>query len=359
LPSASEALAERLRDGGPVRITGAGTKAGWGAPVDGLTPLPTTDLDQIVSHDPGDFTAVLEAGVPLERAQAQFAEHDQMLALDPPGGATTIGGLVATADSGPLRHRYGGPRDLVIGVTLALPDGTVAQSGGRVIKNVAGYDLPKLAAGSFGTLGLITQVCVRLHPRPRQTATAVVRHDDPDRLQRTALDLAARPLEAEALDVRWDGGEGALLVRFGGSAAMDRAGAIGGETVDDDDELWAEQRSRQRAADRLVVRVAGLPADLSRVLKSAREHGATAVGRAGVGTTWLTLDAGAGAETVTALRKQLWPSPVVVTDAPAVVRAAVDPWDVPEGPELELMRRVKERFDPQGHCNPGLFAGGI
>jgi glycolate oxidase FAD binding subunit len=357
LPSASE-LAERLRDGGPVRIAGAGTKP-WGRPVD-LPELSTRDLDQVVSHDPGDFTAVLEAGVPLADAQARFAEHDQMLALDPPAGAATIGGVLATADTGPLRHRYGAPRDLVIGVTLALPDGTVAHGGGRVIKNVAGYDLPKLAAGSFGTLGLITEVCVRLHPRPAGWATAVLRHDDPAALQRSALELHARPLEAEALDVRWDGGEGAILARFGGAAAEQRAAALGGETVADDEALWDAQRAGQRGdGDAVVLRVAALPADLAHVLAAAREQGATAVGRAGVGTTWLTLPAGAGPEQVRAVRAALRPHPVVVTDAPEAVRTAIDPWDVPEGPELELMRRVKERFDPEGRCNPGIFAGGI
>jgi glycolate oxidase FAD binding subunit len=361
LPSASE-LAERLRDGGPVRIAGARTKA-WGSPVDGLPELSTRDLDTFVSHDPGDFTAVLEPGVPLAEAQARFAEHDQMLALDPPDGdgRATVGGVVASADSGPMRHRYGAPRDLVIGVALALPDGTVARAGGRVIKNVAGYDLSKLAAGSFGTLGVIAEVCVRLHPRPAGTATAVVRHDDPVRLQQTALALAARPIEAEALDVRWGGGEGAILARFGGAAAADRAAAIGGETVTDDEALWAAQRAGQRAGagGEVVLRVAGLPAELARVLAAAREHCATAVGRAGVGTTWLTLPAGTGAETVRAVRSALAPHPVVVTDAPAQLRAAVDPWGVPEGPELELMRRVKQRFDPDGRCNPGIFAGGI
>ena len=375
MPSASERgtptedlatrLAARLRDGSPVRIAGAGTKAGWGHPVEGLEPLPTAELDAIVSHDPGDFTAVVQAGVPLARAQATFAEHDQMLALDPPDpGGATVGGVVATSDAGPLRHRYGPARDLVIGITLALADGTVARSGGRVIKNVAGYDLPKLASGSFGTLGVITEVCLRLHPRPSATATAVLRRDDPADLGATTLQLAARPLEADALDVRLDADGGAVLVRFGGAAAADRAAALageleGGETVTDDDELWAAQRAGQRSADGVVLQVGGMPASLAKVLRAGREYGATAVGRAGVGTTWLTLPAGTGADAVTSLRAALAPDPVVVTDAPAELRAAVDPWGVPDGPELALMRRVKERFDPDRHCNPGVFAGGI
>jgi glycolate oxidase FAD binding subunit len=380
LPSASE-LAERLRDGAPVRIAGGGTKAGWGHPVDGLEPLSTSGLDRIVDHAAGDFTAVLEAGVPLAQAQEAFGEAGQQLALDPPDDGATIGGLVATGDSGPLRHRYGAPRDLVIGVTLALADGTVAHGGGRVIKNVAGYDLPKLAAGSFGSLGVITQVAVRLHPKPEHTATAILRADSPAELQRIALDLHAKPLEADALDVRWADGEGAVLVRFGGAAPVDRVKALGAtaELVDDDSGLWAAQRAGQRATatsgaaagsddapdaaappdGTVVLRVAALPSELARVLGVAADHGGTVVGRAGVGASWLRLPPGTTAETVADVRARLSPHPVVVTDAPAELRAQLDPWGVPEGAELDLMRAVKARFDPDRKCNPGLYVGRI
>ena len=116
----------------------------------------------------GDFTAVLEAGVPFAEAQATFAEHGQRLALGPARtpAARRSAGSWPRADSGPLRHRYGGVRDLVVGTTVVLSDGTIAKSGGKVIKNVAGYDLAKLFAGSFGTLGLIATISVRLHPLP-------------------------------------------------------------------------------------------------------------------------------------------------------------------------------------------------
>jgi glycolate oxidase FAD binding subunit len=344
LPSASEAIAAQLRDGGPVRIRGNQTKP-WGTPIE-HPPLDTTSLNGIVSHDAGDFTAVLQAGVPLAEAQAAFAEKGQMLALDPPAPDATIGGVVATADSGPLRHRYGSPRDLVIGMTLALADGSVARSGGRVIKNVAGYDLPKLAAGSFGTLGVITEVCVRLHPKPDTTATAVFRHDHPHLLQARAIELNSQPLEAEALDVN----DHAVLVRFGGSRAAERAHDTGGEVVTDDDELWARQRDGQRGE--LVVRVAGLPTDLARILTVARDVGATVVGRAGVGTTWLNLPPDTD---IAALRAQLEPHPVVITDAPESIRRQHDPWHIPDGPELDLMRSVRRRFDPDNRCNPGLY----
>ena len=190
--------------------------------------LGTTGMSKITEHNRGDLTAVLDAGVPFATAQAQFAQAGQMLALDPPlgaGGAATIGGVVATADSGPLRHRYGGPRDLVIGVTVALSDGTIAKSGGKVIKNVAGYDLAKLYAGSFGTLGLILSVSVRLHPLHDGGTTALGAAADPDTLGAAALAMAALPLEFEAIDVAWRGGRGGILMRCAGSEHARRAGA--------------------------------------------------------------------------------------------------------------------------------------
>src|SRR5205085_3739449 len=141
-------------------------------------PLETGGLARLVEHNVGDFTAILEAGTPFSEAQAAFAEHGQALAWDPPvSEASTVGGIMATNDSGPLRHRYGGVRDLVVGVTVVLSDGTIARAGGKVIKNVAGYDLGKLFAGAFGTLGLIAEITVRLHPRPAHTASVLARSE--------------------------------------------------------------------------------------------------------------------------------------------------------------------------------------
>ena len=175
------------------------------------------------------MTATLEAGVPLAVAQRTFAAAGQMLALDPPlaeagsAGAPTIGGVVATADCGPLRHRYGAPRDLVVGVTVALSDGTISRAGGKVIKNVAGYDLAKLFAGSFGTLGLILAVNVRLHPLHECSVTALGAASDAGALGAAAVALAAAPLEFEALDVAWRAGRGGLLARCAGPEAPRRA----------------------------------------------------------------------------------------------------------------------------------------
>jgi glycolate oxidase FAD binding subunit len=372
-PGTAQEAADRMRaaaeDGARVRLRGGGTRAGWGH----VTPPPdlvlsTGGLDRIVEHNEGDLTAVVEAGVPLRAAQDRFAAAGQMLALDPPGAPeATIGGVFATGDSGPLRHRYGAPRDLVVGITVALPDGTVAKAGGKVIKNVAGYDLAKLFTGAFGTLGLIVAVAVRLHPRPPQAVTARGALDVPERLMAAAEALAGRPLEAESLDVAWKAGRGAVLARFGGATAersaeatADLLRAQGCEVAvtDDDAALWEAQRHHQRSAEDTVVKVSATPAQLASVVAAAEALGASVVGRAALGLCWVTVP-GADPDAVRRLRADLAPAACVVTDAPQAVRVALDPWDSEHGQPLALLRRVKERFDPTGACNPGLYVGGI
>jgi glycolate oxidase FAD binding subunit len=371
--SSRDELAAALRNaGGPVRFRGGGTKIHWGAAGQAATELSTAGLDRIVEHNAGDLTAVLEAGVPLGRAQATFAEAGQMLALDPPDpGGATIGGLVATADSGPLRSRYGGARDLLVGMSVALSDGTIAKAGGKVIKNVAGYDLAKLFTGSFGTLGAILEVAVRLHPLPPATATAAIGSTDPGELERAARALSHAQLEHIGLDLRFGGGDGAVLVRFGGAACREQAEAaarvvrrVGLEAslVDDDDEVWRLQREGQRSAHGSVIRVSSVQTQLEAVMAAAARTGARLVGRVPLGLSWLRLEDRSpeeAARAVEQLRADLSPSPSVVLDAPAEVRDRVDPWPAPHPGALELMRRVKQRFDPAGICNPGVFVGGI
>jgi glycolate oxidase FAD binding subunit len=365
-PTSADEAAALLRetaDGGRrARLRGGGTKLGWGrptAPPD--VEVSTARLDTLVEHNEGDLTAIVQAGVPLARAQQTFARAGQMLAVDPPhDDAATIGGVVATGDAGPLRHRYHGVRDLVLGVQVALADGSVARAGSKVIKNVAGYDLAKLLTGSFGTLGLIVELSLRLHPRPRATVTAVARGGDPAALAAAAAELAHRPLEADALDVAWEGGEGAVLARFSGASGAERAQdalaavALDGELVEDDEPLWERQRDGQRSAGGAVVRVS----TTQRGLADALAAGPRAVARAGLGLVWITL-ADTSPDAVRELRARLAPAPCVVLDAPEALRAEVDPWGEVGAAELALMRRVKARFDPTGACNPGLYVGGI
>ena len=357
----------------PVRIRGGGTKLSWGRPTErpGIE-VSTERLDRIVEHNEGDLTAVIQAGMPLGRVQEALAEAGQMVALDPPLGAAdaaTIGGVVATGDSGPLRHRYAAARDLILGITVALSDGTIAKAGGKVIKNVAGYDLAKLFTGSFGTLGLILEVVMRLHPRPPEKMTVVGGSDQPRALGEAASAVAHCPFGPECLDVWWAEGKGEVLARFGGAAPdaaakevaklMEQAG-LETRLIEDDDALWERQRAGQRSPDGTVVRVSGLAADVPTVVRSAEQLGASLVGRAGLGLSWLTVAGGEGGEAVSAveeLRRRLRPFPCVVLDAPQAVKDKVDVWG--EAQAVPLMRRVKARFDPHGVCNPGIFVGGI
>ncbi len=190
--------------------------------------LSTARLNRLLEHEPGDLTAIAEAGLRLSELQAALAPHGQMLALDPPGDPT-LGACLAGDLSGPRRHRYGAMRDLVLGVTVVLADGTVASSGGKVVKNVAGYDLGKLFSGSRGRLGLIARIALRLHPRPSAERTLVGPAELWPAVHRSHLDPVAA-------DLLWPD-RLALLV--------DGDGALDG-FVPADASVWAESAARQR-----------------------------------------------------------------------------------------------------------------
>ncbi len=365
---AAQVLAAASAAGHTVRIVGSGTKQGWGNPASADVELHTTGLDAILEHNAGDLTATLEAGVPLAAAQRTFAAADQMLALDPPLGdepGATIGGVIATGDSGPLRHRYGDPRDLVVGATVALSDGTIARAGGKVIKNVAGYDLAKLFSGCFGTLGVILSVNVRLHPRYESGATAVGAADDPAGLAAAAIAVAAFPVEFEAVDVAWQAGRGRILAACAGRGAPHRAqrtarlmrehGLTETRVSDDDEALWERQRQDQRSADQTLVRIAATPTRLAEVLAATEACGGRLVGRAALGISFVEVEP----SLLGRLRERLPEAArVVVLDSPGAVGPG-DRWGTGQPGALALMRRVKARFDPTGTCNPGIFVGGI
>jgi glycolate oxidase FAD binding subunit len=207
--------------------------------------LTTEGLDRILEHEAGDLTCTVEAGVRLSALQAALAAHGQRLSLDPPGDPT-LGALLAENLSGPLRHRFGAARDLVLGVTLVLADGTIASAGGKVVKNVAGYDLARLVCGSRGRLALIARASFRLHPRPRSARTLAVETED----AAGVVSLLRRSrLQPSALDVLHPGG---VLVLFEGSpAAVDAQVAtararVGG--VEAGEDAWQTSRRRQGAA---------------------------------------------------------------------------------------------------------------
>jgi glycolate oxidase FAD binding subunit len=213
--------------------------------------LSTARLNRILEHAAGDLTVTVEAGIRLGELNARLAASGQMLALDPPGNPA-VGACLAGSLSGPRRHRYGAPRDLVLGVTAVLADGTVASAGGKVVKNVAGYDLGKLFCGSEGRFGLIARVSLRLHPLPAATRTLAVPVGSAAEAHRLWQALHSSQLVPSAVDLRWAQGRGTLAVLFEGSeravaTQLDRCRALlGGE--ESGEQEWNESRDLQARA---------------------------------------------------------------------------------------------------------------
>ena len=227
--------------------------------------LVTDGLDRVLEHEAGDLTCTVEAGIRLSALQAALARAGQRLSLDPPGDPT-IGACLASRLSGPLSHRFGTPRDLVLGVTLVLGDGTVASSGGKVVKNVAGYDLGKLVCGSEGRLALIVRVSLRLHPLPTAAATLAVETQDPAGVVQA---LRRSQLQPSALDVHHPGRVAVLFEGRAGAVAgqMDAARALVGGAPEDAG-VWDDARERQARA---LGRLAFAPCDLGNVLPTLSE----------------------------------------------------------------------------------------
>jgi glycolate oxidase FAD binding subunit len=266
--------------------------------------LDPSGLDRILEHETGDLTCTVEAGLRLSALRAALGHHEQRLSLDPPGDPT-IGACIARNLSGPLRHRFGSPRDLVLGVTLVLADGTVANAGGKVVKNVAGYDLGKLMCGSQGRLALIARVSLRLHPMPAAAGTVVAVTPDAaatvSRLMRSQLvPSAVDILHPGRVAVLFEGSEAAVATQIDAACALLR-----GERADDI--VWEEARQRQGGA-RGKARFS--PGTLAATLVRLEE----AVVRPAAGVAYV-------------------PHPISA-EVPAAVQA--------------LNERVRERFDPAG-----------
>jgi glycolate oxidase FAD binding subunit len=210
-------------------------------------------------------------------------------------------------------------------------------------------------------------VAVRLHPLPPSTVTAVGSSGDPGAVARAATELTHARSEAQCLDVAWGGDAGRVLARFAGSEAAVQArqaasilesAGLATELTEDDEPLWEAQRRAQRSTDGMAVRVSGVQTQIADQMRAAQRAGASLVGRAAYGLAWIALP-NPSAEAVESLRRELSPSPCVVLDAPRTLRERLDVWGVADSPAVELMRRVKRRFDPAGACSPGVLVGGI
>ena len=372
-------LRDASRDGLAVLPRGGGTKLDWGRPPRRADlVLSTTRLDRVLEHAWADMTATVEAGCTVARLQHALAQHGQRLACDPlwPERAT-IGGILATNDNGPLRARFGGLRDLIIGVTLVLPDGTVAKSGGKVVKNVAGYDLPKLATGSFGTLALITQAVFRLHPLPHATSTLTFAAPALEPLCELALAIqgsqlafvslqfrAGRSAEPE-LDVGFEGTQAGLdsqqdeLLRLAASLAR----------VDPPPAVWRAREALWQGTEPAVVGAFSvLPTELRAVCARLYDVGAAPlvgwrVVAQGVGVGQFRLE-GATSDALLGAVQRLREGAdrrggtLVVLVGPEDLKAQFDVWG-PPGDALPLLQRVKQQLDPGGTLSPGRFVGGL
>jgi glycolate oxidase FAD binding subunit len=376
-PGSVAEAADLLRGSqGPLLFRGAGTKQAWGGrPVEPALVVDTRGLSQVLAYNPADMTVSVGAGMPLRDLQVVLGDEGQWLALDPGTEAdgATVGGLLATGDSGPRRLRYGALRDLVIGVTLVLSDGTVAHGGGRVIKNVAGYDLPKLLYGALGTLGLVAEVVLRLHPRPEASATATVQIPMAT-ADEAALRLRSSVLEPAAVD--WGEVDGGLLVvRFEGTATGvegRRAAALELLRIDgaapqwrtgpDEEDVWQRLAAGHRAGpEETTAAVGTLPSrtpDVARALAEAGQEAGVSTGFAarpalGLHTARFAGPPAAVARAVTTWRERVLAAggTVLLRDRPAAVDAELDPLGPPPS-SVALLRALHRQLDPRGRCAP-------
>src|SRR5881398_3365834 len=358
---------------------GGGTKLGWGnSPERADLVLSTARLNEIIEHAWADLTVTVEAGCTIQRLQETLAEHGQRLALDPlwPEKAT-IGGVLSANDSGALRSRFGALRDLIIGVTIALPEGTLASSGGKVVKNVAGYDLPKLVTGALGTLGVITRAVFRLHPLPRKTCSFSIAVSNPDEAQKSVLAIQDSKLAHVALqshfsvestptvDILFEGTEAGLDAQAAHLRSLCQSAKISDAPMS----VWSARQyfwSFSDSAETVIAKISILPADLARTIELIRRsadsshlHWQSLMYATGLG--WLLLEGSAdnfhGA--LTSLRSELekMGGSLAVLYRPSNM-PEFDAWGSP-GNSLLLMKAVKSRLDPSHTLNPGRFLGGL
>jgi glycolate oxidase FAD binding subunit len=369
-PANTEEIAAVLRYANRNSITiapyGGGTKQSWGNPIHPSLILHTHRLNTVREHTWQDMTCIVQAGCVWSSMQQSLAKHGQFVALDPlwPDRAT-IGGIAATNDSGSLRLRYGSLRDLIIGMTIVLADGTIARSGGKVVKNVAGYDLHKLMIGAFGTLGIITEITFRLHSIPRHVQSFTIRSGDLEALGQLLMKILDSHLSTQSLQLRSSSSGFNLDVRVAtlpevirdqASSLSKLAQSVQLEASESDPDVWNARQEQFDQTEHFVVKVTMLPSDISQIAATIRTLGGTSVTQA-TGIMTATIPASAS-DQIAHLREKLeaMGGSLTVLHHPAHASpiASTAPADT-----LPLMRELKHRFDPNRILNPGRFVGGI
>jgi glycolate oxidase FAD binding subunit len=382
-PDSAPALAALLHEsdarGQKVAPLGGGTQLDLGnPPVRVDVALETDRLNRVVEYEPADLTVTVEAGMRFSDLQKLLGAQGQFLALDPPvTEGATIGGVIATNASGPLRFSSGTARDLVIGCRVANVDGTVTHSGGRVVKNVAGYDLNKLYIGSLGTLGVIVELSFKLAPVPPATACVVGSFAsalDTRELLRAVIRSPLAPLAIELVSPTFAGGlpaQWGVVFRAGGyPEAVARQirdlsaliGMHGGAVSDAPPSVWEDlARTRIEAQQRAVVVKASAPISQSAALADllASRLGGAVWAHAGNGVAYCATnsasDLGELRHAVQGLGEN---ASLVIQRCPVDLKRSIDVWGDP-GPTLALMRALKAKLDPNSTLNQGRYLGGI
>ena len=370
-PASTDQVAEVLKAAAAHRLTvvprGRGTKLSWGLPptsADVLVDLGA--MDRVLDHAAGDLIVEAQAGTRLSDLQDVVGQAGQRLVIDETVPGASVGGSLSTNASGPHRMLAGTARDLLIGITVVRADGVVAKAGGRVVKNVAGYDLGKLLIGSFGTLAVVTEALFRLHPLPEVQRWVTLPVDDAGRVHDLTQAVVHGQTVPGALDLDWPAdGAGTLTVLYGGKAAgvEARAGAavaMLGADASVSDEPPAGWGTYPWRPGETGLKLTCVLSGVRDVVATAREVGATVRGSTGGGVLYAALGRpDAVPEALARLRDVCarHQGSAVVVDAPAEVKQTVDVWGPVHG--LDLMRRVKDQFDPDHRLAPGRFVGGI
>ena len=376
-PATTEEVSELLREATSKSQTvtpiGGRSKLDWGNPVEPDLRIDMLALSGVREHSWGDLTATVAAGTTWADMQAALARDNQRVALDPlfPARAT-VGGILATNDSGLLRLKYGSLRDLVLGMTIVLADGTIARTGGKVVKNVAGYDLPKLLTGSFGTLGIITEATFRLHPIPAHTATYTIRSADIAPLANLMSACLKASLSLEAMQLRNEPDAFALDLQLASlpevlSEHEARLRALTSLKVEPADSCILRAREEIfKNPHTTIVKITCLPTKLAALVAGAAQldhlpgHSAQCVADpVGIVTLALTGSPASLAKIVADLRARL----VSTGGGVVVLRRGELPSDTdtwgPPPPAIDIMHAIKREFDPAHLLNPGKFIGGI
>ena len=367
---------------------GSGSKLSWGGlPVDIQVVVSTERLNQVIQHAVGDLTVTVEAGKKFAELQETLATAKQFLALDPTAPASaTIGGIVATADTGSLRQRYNGVRDQLLGITFVRADGQIAKAGGRVVKNVAGYDLMKLFTGSYGTLGIVTQATFRVFPLPEVTGTVVL-SGEAEAIAQAATTLrgsALTPTAADLLSTQLVAslgiGQGlGLVTRFASmnesvkqqsNRLMEVGQQLGLQGVlywgGDESDLWQklpEQMGASTTEPVITCKIGVMPSaavDILTQLDQLTSQAGSGLIHAGSGLGLLRWDCAQMQETVLKMRSlcQANGGFLTILEAPTTLKQRLEVWGY-TGNALDIMRGIKQQFDPENVLSPGRFVGGI